>query len=260
VTTITTSTAKRRTAAPIAPEGIHRTSAHLYYFNGVEIGPGVTTITKVLDAPALTGWKMDQVARTAIDNAERLLEDRESGRTEAAVSWLKTLPTTAMDRGSRIHQALEHILLRRPHVAVDPQDAAAVAGARQWLNQHKVRPIEIEAFLVNRTLGYGGTCDLIAEIDGETWLLDWKTGKSVAWPSGAVYDDMRLQLAAYANAEFLARVADATEYPLPPITRHGILHVTEGGTRLYDAAVTDADWTAFRACAHLYRWRKGSSR
>jgi len=36
------------------------------------------------------------------------------------------------------------------------------------------------------TLGYGGTLDLIAELDGETWLLDWKTGKSVAWPALAL--------------------------------------------------------------------------
>lgn len=249
---------RTRKTPPPAAAGIHRTGAHLYYFNGELIGPGVTTITKVLDAPALTSWKMDQVARTAIDNAERLLEDREAGKTEAAVQWLKTLPTTAMDRGSRIHQTLEWVLRRAQNIPVDPRDTAAVEGARLWLNQHSVKPIEIEAYLVNRTLGYGGTCDLIAEIDGETWLLDWKTGKSVAWPSGAVYDDMRLQLAAYANAEFLARVADSVEHPVPVITRYGILHVTDGGTRLYPADVTPADWTAFRACVHLYHWKKGA--
>jgi hypothetical protein len=40
------------------------------------------------------------------------------------------------------------------------------------------------------------------------------------------------------------------------ITRHGIVHVTDGGTRLYEAAVTPRDWIAFRACLALHRWSK----
>jgi hypothetical protein len=237
-------TATRTATPPVA--GVHRTPRHLYYFNGEGPWPGVTTITKVLDAPALTSWKMTEVARSAVDNAERLIADREAGKTDAAIKYLTTLSTSAMDRGSRIHAAIE--------------DRHAIDGARAWLNDqavnHGFRILEVEAFLIHRTLGYGGTLDLIAEIDGEVWLLDWKTGKSVAWPSGEVYRDLRLQLAAYAGAEFIARPNDPTQHPIPPITRHGIVHVTDGGTRLYDAKVTDRDWTAFRACRHLYDWSK----
>jgi hypothetical protein len=132
----------------------------------------------------------------------------------------------------------------------------AIEGARTWLNENQVRPIEVEAFLINETLGYGGTCDLIAEIGGEVWLLDWKSSKSVAWADGKVYDEMRLQLAAYARAEFVARPADPTRYPVPAITRYGVVHVTDAGTRLYEAEVTDEDWTAFGACHRLHSWRK----
>jgi hypothetical protein len=251
-------TATRTATPPVA--GVHRTPRHLYYFNGEGPWPGVTTITKVLDAPALTNWKLGEVARSAVDNAERLIADREAGKTDAAIKYLTTLSTSAMDRGSRIHAAIEAVLTRdASHVPLE-QDQPAIAGARAWLNDqavnHGFRILEVEAFLIHRTLGYGGTLDLIAEIDGEVWLLDWKTGKSVAWPSGEVYRDLRLQLAAYAGAEFIARPNDPTQYPIPPITRHGIVHVTDGGTRLYDAKVTDRDWTAFRACRHLYDWSK----
>ena len=254
---MTTATAPRtRTPA----EGVHRTKTHQYYFNGQGPWPGVTSVTKVLDAPALTYWKMNQVAQAAIAGAERLIEDREAGKVDAAVKYLTTLSTSAMDRGSRIHGSIEQILRREP-VTIDPRDEAAVGGARAWLNakvrEHGLRPLEVEAFLLHETLGYGGTCDLIAELDGEVWLLDWKTGSSVATPDGAVYRDHRLQLAAYANAEFIARVNDPERYALPAITRYGIVHVTEVGTRLYPADVTADDWIAFRACLRLYQWRQG---
>jgi hypothetical protein len=256
---MTTATRPRRTAAATPVAGVHRTPAHLYYFNGQGPWPGVTTVTDVLDKPALVRWKVEQVALAALENAERLVDDRDSGRGEAAVKYLTTGNTAARDRGSRIHQALEHVLRRATNVPVDDRDQPAVNGARLWLNEHHVKPLEVEAFLINETVGYGGTCDLIAEIDGEVWLLDWKTSKSVAWPSGQVYDEMRLQLAAYSRAEFIAKVADPERYEVPAIERFGILHVTDGGTRLYEADVTEADWTTFRACLWIHGWRKGKA-
>jgi hypothetical protein len=254
---MTTATAKKTTTAV----GVVRTPRHLYYFNGAGPWPGVTTVTDVLDKPALTKWHKEQVAQAAIAHAERLVADRDAGNVEAAIAFLlatRNEGTNSRERGTRIHSALESILRREP-ISVEDRDMPAVVGARTWLNEHKVKPVEVEAFLINETLGYGGTCDLIAEIDGEVWLLDWKSSKSVAWPSGAVYDEMRLQLAAYARAEFIARPGDPERHPLPAITRHGIVHVTDAGTRLYAADVTDADWIAFRACLHLYNWKKGKA-
>ena len=46
---------RARPRTPVA--GVHRTKTHQYYFNGAGPWPGVTSITKVLDAPALTYWK-----------------------------------------------------------------------------------------------------------------------------------------------------------------------------------------------------------
>ena len=175
----------RRSPAATKAEGAVRTARTSYYFNGAGPWPGVTSVTKVLDAPALTYWKMNQVAQAAIASAEQLIRDREAGKTDAAVKYLTTLSTTAMDRGSRIHASIEQILRREP-VSIDPRDEAAVAGARAWLNaqvrEHGLRPLEVEAFLLHETLGYGGTCDLIAELDGEVWLLDWKTGRQRRHP------------------------------------------------------------------------------
>lgn len=256
-----TATATRRLKLDNPTVGVVRTPRHLYYFNGAGPWPGVTTVTDVLDKPALTKWHREQVATAAIANAERLLADRAAGNVDAAVAYLlavRTEGTAGRERGSRIHAVLESVLRREP-VEVEPADRPAIEGARTWLNEQRVEPIEVEAFLIHETLGYGGTCDLIARIGDETWLLDWKTSKSVAWPSGVVYVDLKLQLAAYARAEFIARPADPVRYELPAITRTGIVHVTDAGTRLYPADVTDADWNAFRACLYLHGWKKAAA-
>lgn len=250
-----------RATEQIPDVGPYRTQNHQYYFDGHGPWPGVTTITDVLDKPALTYWLREQVAIAALEHAERLTTDKQSGNGDAAVAFLmktRNAGTDGRERGSRIHTAIEGVL-RRENPVISGADVSAVEGARAWLNQqateHGLKVLEVEAYVLNPTLGFGGTVDLIAELDGETWLLDWKTNKSVANRKGQVYDEMRLQLAAYSNAEFVARPGDSTPYPLPPITRHGIVHVTDGGTRLYDAQVTEDDWIAFRACLRLHQWR-----
>ena len=75
-------TAPAAVPAPAAtrPVGVVRTKTHQYYFSGAGPWPGVTAITKVLDAPALTHWKMNQVAQAAIAGAERLIEPRDECR------------------------------------------------------------------------------------------------------------------------------------------------------------------------------------
>lgn len=251
-----------RSSIRSAPDGIGavRTKNHLYYFNGQGPWPGVTTVTDVLDKPALTRWHKEQVARAAIGHLDWLVANRDTGNEDATVAYLlaaRNEGTTGRERGSRIHTILEAVLRRQP-VVIEPRDQAAVDGARAWLNSHSVRPIEIETFLINESIGYGGTCDLIAEIDGEIWLLDWKTSKSVAWPDGRVYSDMRLQLVGYQRAEFIGRQADPQRYALPAIQRTGILHVTDTGTQLFPADTSDEDWAAFRACLRLHEWRRST--
>jgi PD-(D/E)XK nuclease superfamily len=250
-----------RRSSEVPDQGVYRTPKHLYYWNGAGPWPGVTTVTDVLDKPALTHWLREQVATAALEHADRLVADRAAGNSEAAVAFLlatRNAGTDGRNRGSRLHAAIEGIL-RHENPLIDAADLPAAEGARAWLNEqavnNRLRPLEVESYVLNTTLGYGGTVDLIAEMDGDVWLLDWKTGKSVAGRDGRVYNEMRLQLAAYANAEFIGRSTDPTRYEMPAITRCGIVHVTDAGTRLYDANVSDEDWIAFRACLRLHQWR-----
>ena len=99
----------------IAKPGVVRTPRHLYYFNGAGPWPGVTTVTGVLDKPALTRWHREQVALAALEHAERLLADKAAGNIDAAVAFLlavRTEGTNGRDRGSRIHATLESVCRR----------------------------------------------------------------------------------------------------------------------------------------------------
>src|SRR3954470_13301145 len=90
--------------------GVVRTPRHLYYFNGAGPWPGVTTVTDVLDKPALVKWKREQVARAAFSNLDRLALDKASGNEDAAVAYLlaaRNEGTNGRERGSRIHAVLE---------------------------------------------------------------------------------------------------------------------------------------------------------
>ena len=52
-----------------------------------DLTPGVHEV----DAPALTNWKLGEVARSAVENAKPLIEDGEAGKTDAAVKYLTAL-------------------------------------------------------------------------------------------------------------------------------------------------------------------------
>jgi hypothetical protein len=76
--------------APREPRPRHRPRAstarprHLYYFNGAgPVARGDDRHRRPGQARAHR-WKVEQVALAALENAERLVDDRDSGRGEAA--------------------------------------------------------------------------------------------------------------------------------------------------------------------------------
>jgi hypothetical protein len=131
---------------------------------------------------------------------------------------------------------------------VPPDIQNTVRGVAQIIEWLKPEPIHIESSLWNMSKGYAGTCDLIATIDGETWLLDWKSSKDV-------YPDNGLQIAAYSRAEVIIK-PDGTETPMPKIDKFAVCHVPkEGKASLVMIDVTDADFEAFCAALAVFEWR-----
>lgn len=73
-----------------------------------------------------------------------------------------------------------------------PDMAPYVNGWENWMDKVEPEVLESEYFVISKKHGYAGTADLICNIDGELWIVDYKTGnKSISHG---------VQLAAYRQA------------------------------------------------------------
>lgn len=91
----------------------------------------------------------------------------------------------AAKRGDRVHDYCEQVALRalgKPHRMKETREALAANGegafaARfdEWWELYRVEPIAPEITVWNQTVGYAGTLDLVARINGRTCLIDYKT-------------------------------------------------------------------------------------
>lgn len=133
--------------------------------------PSVTTIlSRTADKPGLHAWR------------------RRVGAAEAA-----RVTKEAADRGTRLHADVEGVLLRGEM----PQDITPwLASLVPFLG--RVQAAHLVEGMVWHPLGYAGCLDLLATVDGELAIVDWKTAsrpKLAEWT-----EDYQLQVAAYCAA------------------------------------------------------------
>jgi hypothetical protein len=112
----------------------------------------------------------------------------------------------AGDKGSRVHKAIESLIDgeeityetvftnrngEEAELAVDEWDA--ITSFAEWCKDVKPKFLFSEITVISKEYGFAGTVDAIAKIDGQMYILDWKTSQSV-WP------EYELQLSAYKQA------------------------------------------------------------
>ena len=154
-----------------------KTRAHQVYklADGTRV-PGTTTITGLLNKPALVRWA-NRLGLEGVDSA-KYVDSKASAGTLA-------------------HSLIEAHLTGESYNTYEYSradiDAAAnsVAKWKEWESGHNLRVRGIEMQLVSEQYRYGGTCDVLCELDGKLTLIDIKTSGSGIWP------EMRIQVAAY---------------------------------------------------------------
>jgi hypothetical protein len=239
---------------PSSAVGLVRDARHRYSWNGGPLYPSVTTILGIKDKPALVGWAKRETAACAVRNLDVLERMVRTGGGQAAIDWLKRIPDYARDAsadlGSAVHAAAEAIARGQSGPVAEDVGPFVAAYRRDFLEVFRPRFIAVEAMVCSERYEYGGTADAFAEIDGEIWLLDYKTG-------AGVYPDTALQLGGLARAQFIGYPGDPVQYPVPFATRFGVVHIRPEGARLLPVVVNRETVAAFLDARRLYGWDQG---
>lgn len=216
-----------------------------------QLVPSVTTFLNVLPKPALDKWKLKTIATWAVENKSAWT----NLPNEAAVDVLqKSLwyDTKARDDGDIAHHILEMRAIGR-EVDVPPGYEGA---SRAWdliTEEFEVEVLYAEPQLLNYTLGYAGSADIILRYrrraDGpsgkwKTVVGDWKSGNGL-------FGSTAYQLMSYAQAEKLL-TPDGQEVDMPEIDGTLGIWVRPNGVAIYPMEYSQDVWDVVRCARRLF--------
>lgn len=241
---------------------------HSYHFGNHKV-PGVTTIIGVRDKANLKGWAAGCAAEV-VANAARVKDGRllidgdelwaELRRLDTMLPSKPSLPKlvdalkwrhnkerdAAANRGTEVHRLAEK-LTAGEQVNVPDELVGCVDSYIDWFEAWGPTNTRSEVSVgARRHGGWGGTLDLLCEIEGlGRCLVDIKTSGS------GVYGDTALQLAGYRYAE-VCLDDDGNEAPMPEVDWCGVLWVRADGCDLYPYRVGPAEKRLFEYCRAVY--------
>jgi hypothetical protein len=215
--------------------GLSRDQWHRYRWNGGEAIPGTTSILRLQESlqggDGLVNWAAGRAA-------DHLLGNPGASREEAVAAI-----NADRETGTEIHAAFDALLGGEPLPPTE-RSLPYYYGIAAFLARERPEIIAREQAVINLEHRFGGTFDLAAVVRGEMALIDAKTGKGK--PSH------RLQLAAYAAAEFIGRPDDPKQYPLPAFTAFYVLLLRPDGSELVPVQVGQRERDHFLYLAEAY--------
>lgn len=213
--------------------------------------PGVTSVVGMLPKPFLTRWAAKSVAEFAAANVAATQALVNAGEVEVAANMLKDAPwrdtRSAARMGDAAHAAFERMALGDSAedvlaMAEDPEALEPfVRHYAEFLSEFKPKVLFLEETVWSDQHLYAGSFDALLEIEGTRVWIDNKTTRS------GVHDEVAIQLAAYAHADFIIR-GDGSKVPLPKADKAAVVHVRPEGWSLTPVRI-DAD--VFDVFLHL---------
>lgn len=190
--------------------------------------PGVTTVTGVLDKPALLWW--------AWDLGTRSIDYRKHRDALADVGTLAHEMILAFFLGLEVD-----FYEFSPWVV----DRAKISFGKfeELIKKHKLKPQHVEWEIISDRLKYGGRIDFHGLCDDVPTIIDFKTGKRI-------YDDYFFQLGGYGLL-----LAEEREL----IEQHMIVNVPRDEKESYQMAKKTnimLEKKIFRSCLNIYHERK----
>jgi hypothetical protein len=221
---------------------IERSAGHLYTFTD-EHGthgpfPGATAIVRLQDSlggsDGLMNWGIG-MALEAFANIGSQYAEEATAAAFAAVNKPR-------DEGSAVHAAVDRFNRNLPLelTEVTAPYVAHYAAALRW---EGIDVLASERYVVNVTVGFGGTYDSLVEIDGARGPLDVKTGREKA--------SQRLQLTGLSMGQWHGE-AGLEPVRMPEMSVGWILLLRPDGYQLIRHDITDSDRDHFIALVHTY--------
>jgi hypothetical protein len=139
---------------------------------------------------------------------------------------VETALEAASARGRAVHAFVEGFMTTGDLMDFDafPADYAPyLAGAARFLWDHDPMPLAVERLVAYPELNYAGRLDLIALMDGEPTLLDFKSN-----PRGRIYPEAHVQAHAYRIAENRCTKAGVEATAVVGIGEDGTYRVQRG--------------------------------
>lgn len=202
--------------------------------------PGVTTVLKKLDKPAVTQWAVDNTAAYAVANIDALLSRTEeqgygflrwywkrdplAGDLSDIRNYSNGVLNDAAELGTLVHDwiAADHGVGAYPNVSAAPEFFwEMIAEWDKFKLEHDIEPILTETTFWSEQYGYAGTADALWKVDGVPMLLDVKTSRNT-------WDEHYMQLAALGACEsMLLEPTEGhwVEEPVPAFSQYGLLHI-----------------------------------
>lgn len=169
----------------------HATEYGRMYSRSTSEAFSVPSITTVIgqQAHSLDGWFSYMGANSLAQDPELPQLLGSPARIRQAVNKAARAAELYRDdaarRGDRVHGYCEQVALRalgRPHRVKEAREELASHGEEafaarfdEWWDLFRVEPVAPEITVWNNSVGYAGTLDLVAKINGRICLIDYKT-------------------------------------------------------------------------------------
>jgi hypothetical protein len=203
-------------------------SGHAYAIDGQRV-PSVTTVIDNATAKrALIGAAAKETALWAAANVDMLPVIGEADWIEKATKARFEVWGKKAAKGTDVHRYAEQLVTTGTTDA-PPELVPVVESAAAFMDAWQLDEIAAERPCANLPYRYAGTFDVLGRLaDGQTWLLDWKTGKGP-------YSDQVLQLVGYAACN-VYQDTNGDDRPMPPIDALGFVMLKDDGWELVPVA------------------------